>query len=89
MEGAGIRLSIREVEPACVDQDNAVLLWKGVEAMLLRNPDEWNMLRETVESVFYDEPVSEATRDKINDIATRNQSPLLACLFFEGLDSLF
>ena len=79
METAGIRLTIREFEPECEDQDNAALIWKGVEAMLLTNPGERNMLRNAVETVFYDRPMSEATKDEINKIVSRNQrvSPLI------------
>jgi hypothetical protein len=73
MKAAGIRLTLREFEPACEDRDNAALIWKGVEAMLLTNPGDRKVLSQAVEAVFYDRVMSEAMRDKINEIATRNQ----------------
>ncbi len=73
MKAAGIRLILREFEPACEDQDNAALIWKGVEAMLLTNPGERKVLSKAVEAVFYDRAMSEAMRDKINEILIRNQ----------------
>jgi len=77
MKAAGEKLAIKEFEPDCRDEDNAALSWKGVEEILQIEREQRELLSKTLKEIFYNEPLTNGTRRKIEIMAEKNQRALL------------
>jgi len=77
MKAAGEKLAIKEFEPDCRDEDNAALSWKGVEEILQIEREQRELLSKTLKEIFYNEPLLNGTRRKIEIMAEKNQRALL------------
>lgn len=76
MKSEGKRLTLKEFEPECDDQDNAALIWKGAEAMISMEGNDKRVLSKTIEDIFYAKAINEQTRKQLNKILSKNQNAL-------------
>lgn len=76
MKSEGKRLTLKEFEPECDDQDNAALIWKGAEAMISMERNDKRVLSKTIEDIFYAKAINEQTRKQLNKIIIKNQNVL-------------
>ncbi len=77
MKAAGEKLNIKEFEPDCREEDNAAIPWKGVEEILQIEREQRGLLSKTLKEIFYNEPLTDGTRGKIEIMAEKNQRALL------------
>ncbi len=72
LKAEGKRLSIQEFEPGCKDEDNAALIWKGVEKMFIGDFDTGTTINRPFETLFSGQPLSDESRKLIAEAALKN-----------------
>jgi len=77
MKAAGEKLTIKEFEPDCRDEDNAAIPWKGVEEILQIEHEQRALLSKILKQMFYNEPLTDDTCREIEIMAEKNQRALL------------
>jgi len=77
MKAAGEKLTIKEFEPDCRDEDNAAIPWKGVEEILQIEREQRAFMSKILKQMFYNEPLTDDIRKQIEIMAEKNQRALL------------
>jgi hypothetical protein len=69
----GKRLSLKELEPDCADEDNAALLWKGIEEVFIGDFDNAATINQPFVELFNGRPLSDEAKKLIEAAALKNQ----------------
>lgn len=73
----GMTMNLKDLAPACVDSDNAAILWKAAEALFLTPDAEGKaLISQTIEGFFYGRPLKEDSRAKLAPLIERNRRAL-------------
>jgi hypothetical protein len=68
MKSAGTPLTLQEIEPKCLDGDNAALLWKAAEALWAVEQKDRTVLGDTIQDVFYGRPLDSKRIQRLRGI---------------------
>lgn len=66
-------LSLGELEPGCAAEENAALLWKGIEEVFIGDFDNAAAINQPFIELFNDRPLSADTKKLIETAALKNQ----------------
>jgi len=69
-------LSLNELEPDCADEDNAALLWKGIEEMFIRDFDMPATIDQPFIELFNGQPLSAEAKRLIEAAALKNRKAI-------------
>ncbi|MGB7294378.1 MAG: hypothetical protein WBC70_02220 [Candidatus Aminicenantales bacterium] len=69
----GKRLSLGELEPNCADEDNAALLWKGIEDVFIGDFDNAATINQPFAELFNGRPLSAEAKKLIEAASLKNQ----------------
>lgn len=69
----GMIMTMNELQPQCNDADNAALLWKAAEALIvLPEKEDRVLVNKTIEDFFYDRPLQEEVQKKLAQFFEKN-----------------